>query len=373
MIYADFAATTPLDKDVLEKMLPFFYGEFANASSTHAMGRSSASYIENARKEIAEIINADKSEIYFSSGGTESDNWAIKDIIDANQGKHIITTQIEHHAVLNCCEALEKNGVRVTYLSVDKYGRIDLNELRNSITKDTALISVMTANNEIGTLQDINKIGEIAKEFSVPFHTDAVQAMGSVDIDVKKVNISLLSMSAHKFYGPKGIGVLYIKNGVRISNLIYGGSQERDRRAGTHNTPLIIGMAEALKKAYFEKERRAIVKERADTVKKIVLSGTDRVTVNGYDERLEGVISFSFEGIQAEGLVVLLDMQGICVSAGAACSAGAVKTSHVIKAIKKEEAERVGTIRVSLSYLTTEEEAECIGKAIVEAVKNLRG
>ena len=168
MIYADFAATTPLDKDVLEKMLPFFYGEFANASSTHAMGRSSASYIENARKEIAEIINADKSEIYFTSGGTESDNWAIKDIIDANQGKHIITTQIEHHAVLNCCEALEKNGVRVTYLSVDKYGRIDLNELRNSITKDTALISVMTANNEIGTLQDINKIGEIAKEFSIP-------------------------------------------------------------------------------------------------------------------------------------------------------------------------------------------------------------
>ncbi len=372
MIYADYAATTPVDDEVLALMLPFFSQSFANASSVHTKGRDASSYVENARKIISDIFNCNKNEIYFTSGGTESDNWAIKGYVEENDVKHVITSQIEHHAVLNTCLELEKKGVRVTYLPVDETGLVDLNRLEESICKDTGLISIMTANNEIGTVQDINKIGEIAKKFNIPFHTDAVQAAGNMNIDVKKSNISMMSVSAHKFFGPKGIGVLYVKNGIKIKNMLYGGAQEKDKRPGTVNTPLVVGMVAALKKASDNIFRNnEITRERAEIIKTYVLNNLDNVYVNGNaDHKLSGTISMTFKGIQAEGLLVLLDMKGICVSAGAACSAGAVKTSHVIQAINKHN--EGGTIRISICHLTTVEEAEQIAENIVEAVRSLR-
>ncbi len=373
MIYADYAATTPLDRDVANEIFACLTTNFANASSVHSSGREASQIIENARKRIAKILNANKNEIYFTSGGTESDNWAIQGILAASDKKHIITSAIEHHAVLNCCKALEKQGVKVTYLPADKFGKVDIELLKNSITEDTALISIMTANNEIGTIQDIDKIGEIAKEYNIPFHTDAVQAIGSLDIDVKKSNISLLSLSAHKFYGPKGIGVLFIKDGIKISNLIFGGSQERDRRPGTLNTPLILGMALAMEKSKENQgQHNLTVSERVETVKSIISKEIPDAIFNGHPvDRLKSNLSISFKDIQSEGLLVLLDTMGVMVSAGAACSAGAVKTSHVLQAIN-ENADKYGTIRISLSHFTTEEEAIAIGNAVVNAVKNLK-
>ena len=371
MIYADYAATTPLDEEVFEKMKSCFFEDFANPSSVHCLGRSAAKNIEEARKIIAEIINCQKNEIYFTSGGTESDNWAISGYVKANNVKHIITSQIEHHAVLNVCKDLEKQGVKVTYLPVDFSGRINTEKLIESITEETGLISIMTANNEIGTIQDINKIGVIAEKYKIPFHTDAVQALGSIDIDVNKLNISMLSASAHKFYGPKGIGFLYIKNGLKVKNIFEGGAQERDRRPGTVNTPAVVGMAYALKKAYDNKEENnKIIKQRIDAVKDIVLKNLPDVEINGdLVNRLSGNLSLKFKNVQSEGLLVLLDMMGVCVSAGAACSAGAVKASHVLEAINASDG---GTIRVSLSHKTSEEDAKNIGELIVQAVKNLR-
>ncbi len=372
MIYADYAATTPLDNDVFEVMRPCFVEDFANASSVHCSGRAASQKIEDARNEISKIINCAKNEIYFTSGGTESDNWAIKGFVKANGTKHVITSSIEHHAILNACKDLETEGVSVTYLPVDEYGRISISELEKAINEDTGLISIMTANNEIGTIQDIEEIGKIAKKYNIPFHTDAVQAVGTMKIDVEKANISMLSASAHKFYGPKGIGFLYIKNGIKIKNLLQGGAQERDRRPGTLNTPLIVGMACAFKKAVDNmEEHNLIAKARVERVKNIVFEKLDDVFENGYlENKLSGNLSLTFKNVQAEGLLVLLDMKGICVSAGAACSAGAVKVSHVLEAIKKHDLG--GTIRISLSHLTSEEEAEKIGIAIADAVNNLR-
>ncbi len=372
MIYADYAATTPLDEEVLEKMLPFFSENFSNASSVHTMGRNVSAAVENARKTISETFHCSKNEIYFTSGGTESDNWALKGYVEENKIKHIITSKIEHHAVLNTCRELEKNGVRVTYLSVDEFGLIDLKQLEESICEDTGLISIMTANNEIGTIQDISGIGAIAKKYNIPYHTDAVQAIGNIKIDLQKSNISMMSASAHKFFGPKGIGFLYIKDGIKIKNTFYGGAQERDRRPGTVNTPLIVGMACALEKAYKNiEESNAISKKRVETIKDIVFNELHDVYLNGHPQnRLSGNLSLTFKDVQAEGLLVLLDMSGICVSAGAACSAGAVKTSHVIQAINKHDLG--GTIRISVCHLTTEKEAELIGRKIVDAVNNLR-
>lgn len=373
MIYADYAATTPIDKEVANKIYAYLTTNFANASSVHSYGREASSIIENSRKQIAEILNAQKNEIYFTSGGTESDNWAIQGVLAATEKKHIITSVIEHHAVLNCCKALEKRGIRVTYLPVNKFGKVDLDALKNSVCEDTALISIMTANNEIGTLQDIDKIGEIANENNIPFHTDAVQAVGNLSIDVKKSKITLLSISAHKFYGPKGIGVLYIKEGTKISNLCYGGSQERDRRPGTLNTPLIAGMASAIKKANDNLENNNLtVSKRVETVRNIIIKNLPDSIFNGHPtDRLMGNLSVSFKNVQSEGLLVLLDTMGVCVSAGAACSAGAVKTSHVLEAIN-EDADKYGTIRISLSHLTTNDEAVAIGNAVVNAVNNLK-
>ncbi len=371
MIYADYAATTPLDEEVFEKMKVCFFEDFANPSSIHEAGRIAAKYIEEARNTIAEVINCKKNEIYFTSGGTESDNWAISGYVKANNVKHIITSAIEHHAVLNTCKELEKQGIKVTYLPVDCLGRIDIGSLIDSITSETGLISIMTANNEIGTIQNIDEIGKIAKQYNIPFHTDAVQAIGKVNISVEKSNISMLSASAHKFYGPKGIGFLYVKNGLKIKNVFEGGAQERDRRPGTVNTPNVVGMAYALKKAYDNmNENNSIQKKRTELVKDIVLKSLPDTEINGdLNYRLSGNLSFRFKNVQAEGLLVLLDMMGVCVSAGAACSAGAVKTSHVLEAINATDG---GTIRVSLSHKTSEEDAANIGNLLVQAVKNLR-
>lgn len=370
MIYADYAATTPLDEEVFQKMKNCFFEDFANPSSVHRAGRGAAKQIEEARTMIADVIGCLKNEIYFTSGGTESDNWAISGYVKANNVKHIITSRIEHHAVLNTCKELEKQGVKITYLTVDFSGKINTEELIGAITEETGLISIMTANNEIGTIQDIDKIGEIAEKYNIPFHTDAVQALGNININVNKSKISMLSASAHKFYGPKGIGFLYIKNGLKIKNIFEGGAQERDRRPGTVNTPSVVGMAYALKKVFDNmEENNRIQRNRVETVKNIVLSNIPDTQINGdCVNRLSGNLSLKFKNVQSEGLLVLLDMMGVCVSAGAACSAGAVKASHVLEAIKATDG---GTIRISLSHKTSEEDAQNIGKLIVQAVKKL--
>ncbi len=367
MIYADYAATTPLDEEVFEKMKPFFFEGFGNTSSVHSFGREAAKAVEQARSDIASVINGDKNEIYFTSGGTESDNWVLSGI----GGSRIITSAIEHHAVLNTCERLKKNGTEIEYIPVDCRGIVNIEKLEEEAKKGASLISVMTANNETGTLQPIDEIGRIAEKYGIPFHTDAVQAVGKTDIDVKKQNISFLSMSAHKFYGPKGTGVLYIRKDANIKNLMLGGAQERDRRPGTLNTPAIVGMAEALKKQYRNREKHnAQAAACAEIIKTAVMNGLDGVILNGDEnKRIAGNLNFSFEGIKSEGLLFLLDMNGIACSSGAACSAGAVKMSHVIKAIRANE---TNSLRISVSHLTSFDEAETIGTAIVDAVKNLR-
>ncbi|MBR2860326.1 MAG: cysteine desulfurase [Clostridia bacterium] len=371
MIYADYAATTPLDKRVLDKMMPYFSAEFGNASSLHEAGRKCANAVENARQEIASIINADKNEIYFTSGGTESNNWALFGVV-TKEKNHIITSSIEHHSVLNACKELEKRGCTVTYVSANESGIIDADEILKAITPQTAVISVMAANNEIGTVQQIKEIGAIAKKNGTYFFTDAVQAMGKMPIDVKEMNVDLLSASAHKFFGPKGVGFLYARKGINLNNVFYGGSQERDRRPGTLNVPGIIGMAEALKIQIKEqKEREEIEKRLTKIIKDIVFEKLSGVILNGDEnKRLSGNLNFSFDGISVVGLTMLLDLSGIYCSAGAACSSGSVTSSHVLESISNGKVKE--GLRVSVSYQTTEEEAKIIGNSIVENVNKMR-
>ena len=372
MIYADYASTTPVCKEALLEMEKYFSVDFANASSVHTLGRQSAVAVENARKRIADVLGVKKNEIFFTSGGTESDNWAIRGILARTDKRHIITTCIEHHAVLNTLKALERDGVRVTYLPVDASGRISLKELEDAVCPDTALISIMYATNEIGAVQDIEAIGEIAKKYSVPFHTDAVQALCHRRIRLDSLNVSLMSVSAHKFYGPKGIGILCVRSGTQFAPMILGGSQEMDMRAGTVNTPLIMGMATALEQVQNNvEELENIAALRADHVRERVLSSVSGVRVFS-GQGIGSILSLGFENVLSEGLTVLLDMLGVCVSSGAACSAGTVKTSHVIKALVGDKADSYGVIRISLSHLTTEDEAEAIAQRIIEAVASLR-
>lgn len=375
MIYADYAATSPLDPEVLTAMLPYFSETFGNGTSLHTFGREAARAVEAARETVAQILGAEKREIYFTSGGTESDNWAIRGTVgDEPRGLHVITSAIEHHAILETLAHLEKQGLEVTYLPVDSMGRVKPEDVKNAIKSNTVLISVMTANNEIGTVEPIREIGLIARAAGIPFHTDAVQAAGTLDLDVRRDGVDMLSLSAHKFFGPKGVGVLYIRDGLHVKNLTFGGSQERDRRPGTLNTPGIVGLAAALKKqALLRGERESITKERAETIKKTVLAALPETRLNGDPvNRLPGNVSFFFPGIQAEGLLLLLDMKGIACSAGAACSAGTVSVSHVLKAIRGEEAASGGTIRLSVCHLTTEREAQTIAKTVVETVRQLK-
>ncbi len=375
-IYLDNAATTSLDKDVLAKMMPYFCDVYGNASSLHSFGREALKAVDKARDDIAEIIGAHASEIYFTSGGTESDNWALKGIAETYKklGKHIITTKIEHHAILETCAELEKKGYEITYVGVDKDGRVNVDEIRNAIREDTILVSVMTANNEIGTIQPIKEIGAICKERGVFFHTDAVQAIGTIDINVDRDNIDMLSVSAHKFHGPKGVGFLYIRSGIRPQRQIEGGHQERKQRAGTTNTPGVVGMAEALKMT---------VANRAEYTKRVsglrdyfidrVLSEIPYSHLNGGREnRLPSNANLSFDYIEGESILFLLDTAGIAVSSGSACSSGSLDPSHVVLALGVSIEQAHSSIRFSLGRETTKEEIDFTVDTLKKIIAKLR-
>lgn len=375
-VYFDNSATTKLDELVLKEMMPYFTNEYGNASSIYKIGRNTRCAIEDAREKVAKAINAEPQEIYFTSGGTESDNTAIRGIAysNKNKGNHIITSKIEHPAVLETCKQLEKEGFEVTYVNVDENGILKLDELKNSIKNTTTLISIMFANNEIGTIQPIEDIGKIAKENNIVFHTDAVQAIGSVRIDVKQMNIDSLSMSAHKFYGPKGIGVLYVKKGVRFEKFMNGGHQERNKRAGTENVPAIVGLGKAIELAYenFE-EHNSKIKELRDYYVKEVQKRIPYIKINGdMEKRLPGNSNISFRFIEGEGLLLNLDLKGIYASSGSACTSGSLDPSHVLLAIGLPHEVAHGSLRVCIGKYNTKEEVDYLIDNLVEIVERLR-
>lgn len=374
--YFDYSATTPVDPEVLNEMIPFFTNEFGNPSSIYSYGRESKKVVEKARKNIASLIGADHKEIFFTGGGSEADNWAIKGIAMSlrDKGNHIITSNIEHHAVLHVCEYLEKQGFKVSYLPVDEDGLISLEDLKNEITDDTILISIMFANNEIGTIQPIEEIGKIAKENKIYFHTDAVQALGNVNIDVKDMHIDLMSLSAHKIYGPKGVGALYIGKGVKIDPLIHGGAQERKKRAGTENVPGIVGFGKAVEIAYnnLEKNIERLTKLRDKLIKEIT-ENIDYVRLNGHPKkRLPGNVNISFEFIEGEALLLSLDMVGICGSSGSACTSGSLDPSHVLLAIGLPHEIAHGSLRLSLGRDTKEEDIDYVLQELPKIIDRLR-
>jgi cysteine desulfurase len=376
-IYLDNAATTKVKKEVIEEMKSYFDEMYGNPSSgIYELGRKSKEAVENARKTVADFINADEKELYFTAGGSESDNWAIKGVAFANKdkGNHIITTKIEHHAVLHTCEYLEKFGFETTYLDVDEYGMIDLEQLKNSIKPETILISIMYANNEIGTIQPIEKIGEIAKEHNIVFHTDAVQALGAVRIDVKKQHIDLMSMSAHKLGGPKGIGGMYIKKGVKIDNLIHGGGQERGKRAGTEGVQNIVGFGKAVEMA--SKNFDQYVSELTKTRNKLmegIKNNIPDVVLNGHPTmRLPNNVNFSYKYVEGESILLLLDMDGIAASSGSACTSGSLDPSHVLLATGLDHGTAHGSIRFTISEETTDEDIEYVIKTMKSIIEKLR-
>ena len=375
-IYLDNAATTKIDSEVIEAMKPYLLAEYANPSSTYTFAGQIHGKVDDARKTIADFIKAKESEIYFTSGGSESDNWAIKGVADAlsAKGKHIITTKIEHHAVLHTCEFLEKHGYEVTYLEVDEYGLVDVKKFEEAIRPDTILASIMFANNEIGTIEPIAELGRIAHEHGVVFHTDAVQAFGHIRIDVDAMNIDLLSASAHKLNGPKGVGLLYIRSGLKITNLIHGGAQERGRRAGTTNAAGIIGFGKAVELADSRlEETNAYETKLRDKLIARVTSEIPYVKFNGHPEkRLSNNTNFCFRFIEGESLLILLDQNHICASSGSACTSGALDPSHVLLAIGLPHEIAHGSIRFTLSAETKEEDIDYTVDALKKIVERLR-
>lgn len=375
MIYADNAATTAVSKEVLEAMLPYFCEKFGNPSSIYSVGRSAREGVDHARRQVADALGARPEEIVFTSGGSEADNWALKGIAhkNAEKGRHLITTAIEHHAILHTMAALEKEGFSVTYLQPEPDGSITPAALKAAIRPDTTLVSVMYANNEIGTIQPIPALAKICREHGILFHTDAVQAVGHTPIDVEKDGIDLLSLSAHKFHGPKGMGALYIRKGLRFPNLIDGGSQERGRRAGTENTPGIVGLGEAIERACTGmEERMERVRRLRDTLQEGLLSIPHTHLNGSRSHRLAGNLNISIEGLQAEGLLLLLDQNGICASAGSACATGAVQPSHVLTAIGLPEELAHAALRLTLDDINTEEDVSYIIETLTRLVKHLR-
>ena len=370
--YFDNAATTQVNQDVIKEMLPYFSIEYGNPSSLYSIGRRAKRALEEARRKIANIINCKPNKIYFTSCGTESDNLAIKGIAYANKekGKHIITSKIEHPAVLNTCKELEEQGYKVTYLDVDQNGIVNVEQLKASIKTDTILITIMFANNEIGTIQPIEEIGKIAKENNIIFHTDAVQAMGNLKIDVKKLNINALSMSAHKFYAPKGIGALYVGEDVNFKQIQNGGHQEKNKRAGTENLAEIVGMSKALELIYknFENHNNKIKELRDYYIEKIQSNIVDSKLNGDRINRLPGNANMSFKNINAEELLFELDDKGICASAGSACSSGSTSPSHVLTAIGLPPEWANGTLRVTIGMNNTKEEVDYLINALVEIV-----
>ena len=376
-IYMDYSATTPVKQEVVDEMMPYFTEYFGNASSFHAFGREAKTALDKARGQVANLINAKTNEIYFTAGGTESDNWAIEGVAFAhkNKGNHIITSKIEHHGVLHVCEYLEKHhGFEVTYLDVDAEGRVKLEDLEAAIKDTTILITIMYANNEIGTIQPIKEIGEIAKKHNIIFHTDAVQAAGNIEIDVKELNVDLMSMSSHKIYGPKGIGALYIKTGTKLHSFVHGGSQERRRRAGTENLPAIIGYGKAAQLAKDGMEEH--INKLTSLRKKLIDGILERIPytrVNGsLTDRLPGNVNFSFEFIEGEGILLMLDMLGIAASSGSACTSGSLDPSHVLMAIGLPHEIAHGSLRLSIGDFTTEEDIDYIIEKLPPVIERLR-
>ena len=375
-IYLDHAATTAARKEVVEAMLPYFTEQFGNPSSVYGFAAKNKIAIQKVRERIADSLGAKKEEIYFTAGGSEADNWALKSIAEMYRGKgnHIITTKIEHHAILHTCNYLEKQGIEVTYLNVDENGLISLKELREAIRPTTILISIMFANNEIGTIEPVKEIGAIAKEKGILFHTDAVQAYGQVPIQVDEMHIDLLSASGHKLNGPKGIGFLYVRSGVRIGSLIHGGAQERSKRAGTENVPGIIGLGKAVELAMVDMEARSekIQKVRDGAIERI-LREVPYVRLNGdRRKRLPNNINISIQFIEGESLLIMLDMKGICASSGSACTSGSLDPSHVLLAIGLPHEIAHGSLRMTLGEENTVEEMNFVVDAIKEIVEKLR-
>ena len=375
-IYLDNAATTKTAKEAVDAMLPFFTEYYGNASSIYKLGASSKKAIMETRAEIAKSLGADSQEIYFTAGGSESVNWALIATAEAyeSKGRHIITSKIEHHAILHTCDYLKKRGFEITYVDVDADGVIKLEELKKAIRPDTILISVMAANNEIGTIQPIREIGAIAKEHRILFHTDAVQAYGHVPIDVNECNIDMLSASGHKLHGPKGIGFLYIRQGVKIRSFIHGGAQERKRRAGTENVPGIVGLGKAIELATADIPRKAAyLRILRDRYIERVLELVPHAWLNGDPvDRLPGNANISFSFIEGEGLLLFLNMKGISASSGSACTSGSLDPSHVLLAIGLKHEEAHGSLRVSFDTSNTPEDVETIAQAVAEIVDRLR-
>ena len=376
MIYLDNAATTKTAPEVVDAMLPYFSEYYGNASTIYSLGAESKKAMDHARQTIAGSLGAKPEEIYFTAGGSESDNWALKATAEAyaSKGKHIITTKIEHHAILHTCEYLEKRGFEITYLNVDRDGLISLDELKAAIRPDTILISVMFANNEIGTIEPIAEIGEIAKEHGVLFHTDAVQAYAQVPINVDEMHIDMLSASGHKLNGPKGIGFLYIRKGVKIRSFVHGGAQERSRRAGTENIPGIVGLGAAVERAM----RIMDTKTRKESELRDYLIGRleneiPHCWLNGHrTKRLPNNINFSFLFIEGESMLIMLDMKGICASSGSACTSGSLDPSHVLLAIGLKHEEAHGSLRLTLSEESTKEEMDIVAEEVKKIVQRLR-
>ena len=371
----DNAATTAVSRQVLEKMLPYFTDVYGNASSIHGTGRDARKALEESRRQVASVLNCKPQEIYFTSGGSESDNWAIKGVAFANRrkGGHIITSAIEHHAVLHTCQWLEKQGFTVTYLPVDEFGQVDPRDVEAAITDKTVLISVMAANNEIGTIQPIREIAQIARAHQVYFHTDAVQAMGAIPMDVQEIGCDMLSLSAHKFHGPKGVGALYIRQGVRIDNFMHGGAQERGKRATTENIPGIVGLAEALKLATRDLEEKSA---RIAALRDQLIDGLTAIPytrLNGHrTNRLPNNCNISIRFVEGEALLLRLDLAGIAASSGSACTSGSLDPSHVLLAIGLPHEIAHGSLRFSLSDATTQEEVDTVLSTLPGIVETLR-
>jgi cysteine desulfurase len=375
-IYLDHNATTPVHPAVLEAMLPYYKGVFGNASSIHSFGREAKVALEESREKVAKFLNADPLEIYFTSGGTESDNLAVKGVAWANKkkGNHIITSRIEHHAVLESCRYLEKEGYEITYLPVDKYGLVDHDELKKSIKKETVLVSIMHANNEVGTIQPLAELAGLAKEKGVYFHTDAVQSTGKLKIDVNELNVDMLSLSAHKFYGPKGVGALYIRRGVRLTPLAHGGHHEKSRRAGTENVPGIVGLAKALDVAHVDmQEEEKRLKNLTETFFKKVTERIPDVFMNGHPVlRIPNTMNVSFKGVEGESIILNLDLKGIGVASGSACTSGSLEPSHVLSAMGVPGDLAQSSLRFSFGRNNTMEDVDYVVEILPEIIAKLR-
>jgi cysteine desulfurase len=375
-IYFDHSATTPTAPEVVEAMLPFLSEKYGNASSIHSFGREVKVALEEAREFIADFCGAHANEVYFTSGGTEADNMAILGVARqyAVKGKHIITSKIEHHAVLHTCEHLQKQGFEVTYLKPDQFGEIHPEKIVDAIRDDTILISIMHANNEVGTINSIEKTGEVAREKGILFHTDAVQSFGKLPIDLSNINVDLMSMSGHKLYGPKGVGSLFVKKGVKLQQITYGGAHERNKRPGTENIPGIIGLAKAIKicKNNFVNDEAKITKLR-DLLFEKITEKIPRIFLNGHPEnKLPGLLNLSFQGIEGEALLLSLDLKGVAASSGSACTSGSVEPSHVLRAMGVKPELAQSSIRFSLGRGNTINEVEYTANVLVEIVERLR-